>query len=129
MADKLPIFDPPTMQFEHDPLGDTRRPWVVLREQRFHNGVWSLTVPAGFRCDLASIPWFVRFAFNPNGAHQRAAVFHDAAYRLQTCSRFTADAAFRAILEHDNVSWWRTFILYYAVRLFGLPAWKENQES
>ncbi len=124
---KVPLFDPPCMQLAFDPVGDERRPWITLRPHEFRNGVFTLIVAQGLRSDLASVPNGLLWLCDPIGKHQRAALFHDAAYRTHPCSRFTADAMFRAIMEHDGVSWWRAMLMYYAVRLFGSKAWKANE--
>jgi hypothetical protein len=72
---------------------------------------------------------FVAWVVNPYGNEQRAALFHDQAYRQQDCSRFTADAAFRSIMERDGVNWLRTVVLYYGVRFGGRKAWREHRRA
>lgn len=124
-----PVFIPPTTTFEFDPDGDPRRPWVVAKDQKYVGGWFEVTVPAGFRTDLASVPRWALWLVDPLGRHQRAAVFHDYAYASQFCTRFEADSIFRAILEADGVAPIRTYALYYAVRLFGGTAWSDNANA
>lgn len=119
-------FMPRVMRLDFDPQGDARRPWVVVGAHTFANGTFALKVPDGFRTDLASVPLFLLWLISPFGNHQRAALFHDAAYRMQECSRFTADAIFRTLMEHDGVPAWKAVLMYYAVRWRGGRAWKDN---
>jgi hypothetical protein len=121
-------FDPPTMFLEFDPESDPKSPLVSACYHEFANGVFKVFVPKGFRSDLASVPNCLLWLVDPLGKHQRAALFHDVAYRLQYCTRYTADAIFRVILERDQVPAWRVFLLYYAVRMFGGRAWKQNRQ-
>lgn len=119
-------FTPENMRLDFIPAGDERSPWVTVGEHRFQNTVFTVTVPDGFRSDLASVPAWLLWLFPPNGKHQRAALFHDAAYRLQYCDREVADAIFRAIMRRDRVTAWRRQAIYLAVRLFGGLAWERN---
>ncbi len=87
---------------------------------------------AGFRSDLASIPWWLPFGsllFPSNGAHQRWAVGHDHLYRRQPFGvrRVEADAAFFSGMQDDGVPTWRAFAMYAAVRLFGWISWNQNR--
>lgn len=100
-----------------------------MGEHSFFDGTVHLVVEDGFRSDLASVPLWLAWLCPPNENHQRAALFHDAAYQKRQCSRFTADSAFRTIMAHDNVPRWRRLLMYYAVRLFGGYAWKQHTES
>lgn len=113
-----------TLQF--DPVGDPLRPWVVLGDHKFVNGTYHVVAHHGLRTDLASVPTWLLWLISPFGNHQRAALFHDAAYRTQECSRWTADATFRSIMERDGVSRWKALLMFYAVRLFGWKAWQAN---
>lgn len=91
-----------------------------------NNDVVTLNVPEEFRSDLASVPRLLHFLFDPLGRHQRAALFHDWLYSTQPVSRQLADALFRAIMELDNVSSWRRWLMYFGVRLFGGYAWRKR---
>jgi hypothetical protein len=117
------------MRLTFDPDGDAARPWIVMGTHKFTDGTFAVVVPDNFRTDLASIPKAFLWLISPFGNHQRAALFHDAAYRLQECSRFTADAIFRAIMERDNVPAWKCYLMWKAVRYFGATAWRQNQRA
>lgn len=122
----VPTFKPPRMRLEFDPQSNPARPWKTLCYHEFDLGWFHVFVPKGFPCDLASIPWALQWLFPSSGTHQRAALFHDGAYRLQYCTRQLADMIFEAILEADGVSRWRRSLLYYGVRLFGGSSWSAN---
>lgn len=126
MSDHV-TFTPPRMRTDFDPQGDRKNPYVVVGVHRFDNTVASVEVPDGFRCDLASVPAGLLWLCPPTGLHQRAALFHDAAYRQQKTDRAMADAIFRTIMRRDKVPAWRRELMYFAVRLFGGRAWKQNE--
>lgn len=125
-----PAYTPERMQVAFDPQADERSPWVITCDHTFNNGTWRLFIPSGFRCDLASVPGPMLWLFGPNGRHQRAALFHDAAYRThRPRHRSTADEAFRAMMLDDGVPPWKANLMYYAVRLFGGKAWARGGDS
>lgn len=121
------LFEPERMQLAFDPDGDAKSPWIFNGNHYFHNCVFHYFVADGSRTDLASVPRIARLWCNPNGRWQRAAAFHDAAYRKQNCSRYDADAMFRAIMLRDGVGALRAFWMYAAVRCFGWIAWRRNR--
>lgn len=124
----VPKFEPKHMQLLFDPEHDARSPWVTLVRHKFINGVFRMTIPASFRCDLASVPWAFLWLVGPNGKHQRAALFHDYGYRTKPVStRSTIDEVFRAIMLYDGVSPWRAWVIWAVVRLCGWTAWRTKQ--
>lgn len=113
------------MELRFRPRDDARSPWVTIGLHRFANGVFSMSVPDGFRCDLASVPGWLLWLFGPNGRHQRAALFHDAGYRYKPVAhRSTIDEIFRAIMLYDGVAPWKAWLLWAGVRLAGRSAWR-----
>lgn len=79
-----------------------------------------LTVPPGFRSDYATIPWWLRWLFNPAGKYRCAAILHDYLYsRAGSCSRFVADAIFREAMARSGVPLHVRVVIYYAVRACG----------
>lgn len=102
-----------------DPDMDGARPWRTIDEHIYKDGQIRVEVPRGFATDLASVPSWLLWLYDPGGRHQRAALFHDWLYSDDSVSRFDADAIFRIILRRDGVSKFRTFWLYLAVRVFG----------
>ncbi len=80
---------------------------------------WDITVPDGFRTDLASIPRAFRSITPQIGHHIPIAIVHDYLYRTASEQRATADAIFLAGMEHLGVYWLRRQTMYRAVRAFG----------
>lgn len=98
-------------------------------------------VPAGFRTDFASVPRFLHPIFPPMGLCSRAAVIHDFLYRSKNLHRSAfgeteeeckqivrkyADELFLEVLKEDGVRWWRRWCMYFAVRMFGGRAFRED---
>ena len=99
----------------------------------------TITVPAGFITDLASIPQFAwSFGFGPAGRWSRAAVVHDFLYatggsglwkgakwisRPAPYSRPEADAIFDRAMAVLGVPTWRRAIMWAAVRVGGASGW------
>lgn len=77
-----------------------------------------VTVPAGTKTDLASIPRIFWRIFPPTGRYNRAAVVHDFLYSVPECSSFLADAIFRECMAQLEVPLWRRVVMYYSVRLY-----------
>jgi len=114
---------------------------------------WSITVPAGFLTDFASVPkrvpltwvpkwfktalpswlgWVGRIGiplwsiFPPWGRHNKAAVLHDWLYRGKIVDRFLADAIFRYVMKELKVPFWKRVVMFYAVRFGGRSAFGSN---
>jgi hypothetical protein len=88
-----------------------------------------ITVLKGFITDGASIPKMLwAFVGSPYiGNYVEAAVIHDALYAYKRkFTRKEADAVFDQIMKESNVSDFKRFIIWAAVRLFGYPAWRFN---
>ena len=121
-------FDPPKgLKLELD-VTNRRRPWTLLEPLRYTHGAIDLTVPAGFQCDLTSIPswlWSIP-GYSIVGRHVRAGLVHDFLYWTQDEDRDFADWAFKAIMRNDGVPFVRCWVMYLAVRLFGQRAWDAN---
>ncbi len=81
-------------------------------------------VPAGFVCDLASIPWFLRWLYPVDGPWAGAAVVHDHMYTQHDIGRGIADFIFWQLMRQDGVPVIRAAVFYAAVRTFGGPARK-----
>jgi hypothetical protein len=88
----------------------------------------TLTCPAGFRTDLASIPRALRALpfLDPNGLSRRPAVLHDWLYAWRVIGKAKADAFLRAALIAEGASRATAAAFYYAVDLFGGGAWDSD---
>lgn len=104
------------------------------------DGVWELhqpvvyrhfeciiTILPGFVTDLASIPKWYRFRFNPaNLRYGPPAVLHDGLYQSEAFDRQICDDIFRMAMSDNGTDAWTRNVLYYAVRLGGGFSWDEH---
>ena len=86
----------------------------------------TITVPAGFTTDFASIPRFFWRVLPPTGSYGKAAVIHDAIYRTPAVpfTRAEADQIFHDAMKDLGVGWLTRNTMFRAVRLFGFRAYK-----
>ena len=96
---------------------DGRRLYVVTRDLVFVRAGETITVPAGFQTDLASIPAAARAVFSPDGPGVEAAIVHDWLLEHGGRGRDYADAVFLDALTACGVSRWRRRTMHAAVRL------------
>jgi len=103
------------------PLGDRKWqvavPFVVETKK-----AGELVIPAGFVCDLNSIPRFLWFASTP-ADYPEAGVVHDWGYR-GNLPRDVADAVYREILDALEMGKVRRNGRYFALRVFGRFSYK-----
>jgi hypothetical protein len=97
-------------------------------------------VPAGFRCDLASVPKIVRSVISQLGYWTQPAVTHDLQHwehRQGVNTTLTRHQSNRMMLE--GMIWkaeqfnvprgeWRHDAIYAAIEAFGLPSWETPAE-
>lgn len=86
----------------------------------------------GFDTDFASVPRFLWGFVSPFGRDEVAFVVHDYLYKYKeyqkgikikkVTRRFADQQMYKLQLSHD-VSWWRAFLMYSAVRMFGWYWW------
>lgn len=89
-------------------------------------------VRAGFKTDLASLPWWVGFAVQKHDERRaRAAIPHDLYYRLQLhdVDQMAADRAYRRDLDFQGYPLWRSRVSYLGLRAGGRKAWKNNASA
>jgi hypothetical protein len=127
-----PRFNPPDGLYIKLDMQATDRDMIVTqRDHSFDNGVLRIVVPAQFRCDLGSLPWFCYLIISPYGRAQRGFLFHDVLYRSQVCSRYLADVCLRVIHRSDGVWWWQRILVYWALRMWAWWSWwkaKKNKD-
>ena len=92
-------------------------------------GPFTLTAPAGFITDGASIPrWAWWLIGHPmTGTFQAAAFIHDWLYTSRPVSRVVCDALFCQILREYGVRPWRAKTMYVAVRIGGWRVWARQR--
>ena len=105
--------------------GDTRH-FRLLHRYAYRSSLGTVTVPAGFLTDLASIPrpgWSV---LSPTGPWMGPAVIHDFLYTPAN-TRFTrlqSDRIFKEAMYNLGLDWPRRAAIYRAVRLFGANSYR-----
>lgn len=79
----------------------------------------TITVPAGFETDFASVPRLpIVFMLVGDKAHLPAVV-HDYLYRYAVVQRKVADKVFLEAMKVCGIWAWRRYPMFCAVRLFG----------
>ena len=108
----------------------------LVRPLVFDSGVLkrSITVPAGFVTDLASIPGAIWNILSPVGAYDAAAVVHDLLYRRGTVDespvqRVDADRVLREGMEALGVRRWQQWTIYAGVRVGGWMVWRRYRSA
>ena len=95
--------------------------WILKDEAIYHSDlVGTVTVPAGFKTDFASIPvWVPRWLCDPAGDSRKGAVIHDFLVRkAKTRSeRAVYDHVFREACKVSGVPGWKRWMMWCAVRL------------
>jgi hypothetical protein len=84
--------------------------------------------PAGFVCDLASIPRTFWSLLRPDGEYVYAAILHDYMYWTQIGSREDADDTFQLAMQEFDVWPSVAAAIYHGTRIFGQNAWDRNRE-
>lgn len=119
------MFQTPLILAE-DPEPDI---WVLAAPLVWQDEIsGKITVPEGFRTDLASIPRPFRNIpwLDPNGRSRRPAVLHDWLYAWQVRSKDFADNVLRDALRAEGANRWEAGVFYYAVHWFGEMAWHDD---
>jgi hypothetical protein len=96
-----------------------RNKWYVLEDYIVVVKGEIITVPEGFKTDLASVPRLLWAIFPPFGAYNSAAVVHDFLYREKRVWRKTADGIFLSLMKRGGVGFFTRWSFYLAVRSFG----------
>lgn len=117
----------------HQPVvpGD-RRLWILGSALVVKVDGEEFTVPKGFTTDGASIPEIGQLltGWDPWEPPQRwAAICHDYLYCLAGTTKRFADSVFREVLGAEGASLYQTGVMYAAVVLFGLNAYRSDQKE
>lgn len=112
------------------PLADGRT-WVTRREFGYDIGTEgsgdTVEVEVGFMTDFASVPRPLWWFLPQWGKYGNAAVIHDWCYWEQKRTRKDADDIFNEAMGVLEVPGWKKFLMYWAVKLGGAPAWAGNK--
>lgn len=104
--------------------------WKLTHYFRYVSSLGTITVPTGFKTDLASIPQAFQNIFSPAGPWMPAAIIHDYLYSKASDDHFKttrkqADNLFREAMWNIGVGWERNLI-WAAVRLGGWKSYKKR---
>jgi hypothetical protein len=107
-----------------------QRMWILQAPLVYESAVLDtiVEIPAGFICDLNSIPrifWWL----SPPTDFPEAGVVHDFGYRYKFWPRKTVDAVYREALEVSHAGPIRRFLRYWGVRLGGRRAYNKPAEE
>jgi hypothetical protein len=106
----------------------------------------SILIPAGFRCDLASIPRPLWWLIAPFELSEQAPLVHDYLYRNAgklvpvygfsgnkiaeiVIDKEKSDKYFLWIMERENVKAWKRKAAYFAVKHFAGGVWKKRRAN
>lgn len=99
--------------------------WRLTQPLAYESEVAKLiiTVPIGFRTDLASVPRLPVIYLLAGGTSNEAAVVHDYLYTVQLVPRSMADAVLREASAVTGVPAWRRWLMWAGVRVGGALRW------
>ncbi len=99
--------------------------WVVEIPFLYYTGDdgFYIEVPDGTLTDFASVPGIFQSIIPKDGSWTQAAVLHDYLYKSHIKSRKESDEIFLEAMGVLKVPDWKRYAMFYAVRLFGTPAW------
>ena len=112
-----PLYTP-KLKLQHMPATHWWKPtrWKLLKGVTIEGHY----IPKGFEFDGASVPRILWWLFPPAGRYMVAALLHDYLLNQSSVSRAFADALFLLAMKKLGVTLWRRFIMYGAVRMFGI---------
>ncbi|MBC3539853.1 DUF1353 domain-containing protein [Rufibacter sediminis] len=117
-----------------------RRKWILENTYLYQGDGFTLTVPAGYAFDLASVPRAVWWAIAPFELSIVAPLVHDflydyggelpapAVYPYRVFTRRQADYLFLEIMRREGVAELKARIAFNAVRAAGWIGWKGRGE-
>jgi hypothetical protein len=100
-------------------------PYTLVVDLAYESDVLGrrVTVPAGFKTDLASIPRGLWNILPKSGRYDRAAVVHDFLYATNGVTRKQADQVLSEAMTYLKVPAWQRRLIYAGVRVGGWKPW------
>jgi hypothetical protein len=115
---------------------------VVAAVWKVHGEDFTLTIPPGFKTDLASVPRILWVLVARDELSFGGPIAHDFLYQCggvppagtcypstKTFTRREVDALFSSLMREFGVVPWRRRAAWLAVRLFGWIPWKPNKRA
>ena len=104
--------------------------WEPVRWELLDGVIFGgIAAPAGFQFDGASVPRWLWWLWPPMGRYALAALIHDWLYAHGEVTRAEADGRFLQAMDSLRMPPWRSYPLYWAVRLGGWAAWRRRRED
>jgi hypothetical protein len=124
--EKPMIYFPEELQFRDAGMRGSSRIFRLKAPFSYISSQGTITVPAGFDTDGASIPRVFWSILDPYGPYFEAAVIHDWLYspHNRRFNRAQADDIFREAMYNNGLDWLRREAIYRAVRLAGWRSYK-----
>lgn len=125
------ITDLDARKLGRDGSADKRGTWKLLSPLVYESDLLgdSITVPAGFVTDFASVPRLpIAHLLAANCGHE-AAVIHDYLYHTHQVPRSAADAVFREALLAGGEPGWRVWLMWAGVRIGGSGPWDADGQK
>ncbi|PGH21080.1 hypothetical protein RN96_08585 [Fusobacterium polymorphum] len=98
--------------------------WILKKKYSYKVNNRIIEVPENFITDLASTPKILWNIFEPAGEnYTRSSLIHDYLYskdcKYIDISRKEADQIFLEIMKERGVPFWKRYLMFIAVRVFG----------
>lgn len=98
---------------------------------------WTISVPAGFPTDYASIPRLLTWLIPPRGVYNRPSFVHDFLYHYapvdpttgRYCTQARADSILREACENCDDRFTQRWAIYLGLRLGGWVAWRNYRRQ
>lgn len=109
--------------------------WLLLEDLTFEatrtsdGKYFSITIPAGFVTDLASIPVPLNAIYDKSGRYSSAGILHDYLYWTQFCDRKKSDRMIKEGLKATGAGYFSRNTIKYGVYWFGWAAWDSNADA
>jgi hypothetical protein len=109
-----------------------KRKFEVYVPFKYHVGKYPsdeiLTVPIGFKTDLASIPRLIWPIVAPTDEYAKAAVLHDWMYFKGMYSRKESDRIFNEAMKVLETPKWKRLLVYFFVRTCSWWSWRKHRK-
>jgi hypothetical protein len=105
-----------------------KQTYILLADLVYEDALVIIRVKSGFDFDAASIPKiFWSIIGSPfTGNYVEPATVHDALYSSEYFNRKQCDDIFLEVMKANNVSKFKRYAMYGAVRLFGGFVWSKH---
>jgi hypothetical protein len=112
---------PDKLRFEDAGMHKGSRLFMLIEKFRYFSSYGTISVPAFFITDGASIPRVFHSLMGPYGSYFYAAVIHDYLYSAHNdqFDRYESDQIFKEAMFNVGVPWWTRETVFRAVRLAG----------